>query len=246
MIRSLMVKLGYTALKAGFSLPNSEFIGRFAHQMYTRDLIKKLDVNVVIDVGASLGWYSKHLRMMGYYKQILSFEPVPEDYASLVNMAKDDPAWQTFNMALGKSNGTAEFNVIRSTDSGTVYSSFLTHVEQKTDRKEVVTIKRLDDVLTEALVGVDNPRIFLKVDTQGFDLEVVGGAEKYLDKVVALQSEISVDPEYEGMPHYTQSLEYYESLGFSLMDLFIVNRTDYKGILEYDCVMARKEELLKK
>jgi FkbM family methyltransferase len=245
-MRSLLVKLGYAALKAGFNLPHSSFIERFSEQAYMRDLIQKLDINVFIDVGASIGWYSRHFRMMGYDKHLLSFEPVPEDYASLSKMAAGDPLWQTFNMALGRKNGTAEFNVIRSSDSGTVYSSFLTSIDQEIDRVENVQVKRLDEVLDEALANVKNPRIFLKVDTQGYDLEVFAGIEKHMVNVVGMQSEISVDPIYEGMPHYTQALEHYESLGFSLMNLFIVNRTDYKGILEYDCVMARKDELLKK
>jgi hypothetical protein len=38
-------------------------------------------------------------------------------------------------------------------------------------------------------------------------------------------------------------LDYYESLGFSLMNLFTVNRTTKQSILEYDCLMARLDEL---
>jgi hypothetical protein len=60
---------------------------------------------------------------------------------------------------------------------------------------------------------------------------------------VGLQSEISVTPIYANMPHYTQALDYYESRGFSLLNLFIVNRTAEGSILEYDCIMARSSEL---
>jgi hypothetical protein len=56
---------------------------------------------------------------------------------------------------------------------------------------------------------------------------------------VGIQSEISVIPLYEGMPHYTESLACYEQFGFALMNLFVVNWTPDGRVVEYDCVMAR-------
>lgn len=44
------------------------------------------------------------------------------------------------------------------------------------------------------------------------------------------------------MPQYTHASEYYESLGFSLMNLYIVNRAGLGGVLEYDCLMARVDQ----
>ncbi|MFO1155450.1 MAG: hypothetical protein U1E43_01125 [Rhodospirillales bacterium] len=90
---------------------------------------------------------------------------------------------------------------------------------------------------------IEQPCLFLKVDTQGYDLEVIKGAAGVMQHIVGLQSELSVMPIYKDMPHYTQCLEYYESLGFSLMHLALVNRTRQGNILEYDCLMARVPEL---
>ncbi|PYP71943.1 MAG: hypothetical protein DMD41_10655 [Gemmatimonadetes bacterium] len=56
-----------------------------------------------------------------------------------------------------------------------------------------------------------------------------------------LQSEISVNPIYEGMPNYLETLAFDESLGFTLMTLFPVGRTGYGNIIEYDCLMGRKK-----
>jgi hypothetical protein len=42
--------------------------------------------------------------------------------------------------------------------------------------------------LPELLADVPDPRIFLKMDTQGFDLEVFAGVGKYLEKIVGLQA----------------------------------------------------------
>ena len=62
---------------------------------------------------------------------------------------------------------------------------------------------------------------------------------RYFEKILGLQSEVSVVPLYDGMPHYTKSLETYERLGFGLVDLFVVNRTKEGHVMEYDCIMER-------
>jgi hypothetical protein len=80
------------------------------------------------------------------------------------------------------------------------------------------------------------------MDTQGFDLEAFKGAAAVHSHVVGLLSELSVQPLYAGMPHYTEALTHYESAGFELMDVFVVNRTRSGAVLEYDCLMARAEE----
>lgn len=247
MIRDAIVRLGYAALRAGVRPPRAKLVHRFSEQAYFRGLLSRMSINCFIDVGASIGAYSEHLRLMGYDEHLLSFEPVPETYRILSGRAEGDPLWQTFNLALGRRSGVQDFNVITSKDTSTGFSSFLQPRFEGTNQASRITqvkVERLDDVLDNVLEGIREPRIFLKMDTQGYDMEVIGGIEKHLSKVVGLQSEISVTPIYDGMPHYTQSLEHYESLGFSLMKLIVVNTTKYDSILEYDCVMARTGELL--
>ena len=103
----------------------------------------------------------------------------------------------------------------------------------------MIEVKRLDSIFSDLVSGIENPRIFLKTDTQGYDIEVVRGIENRIDDIIGLQAELSVTPIYEESPHYTKSLTYFESLGFSLMNLFVVNRGKHDSILEYDCMMAR-------
>lgn len=112
-----------------------------------------------------------------------------------------------------------------------------------TEKRDMIEIRRLDGIFDEILEPVARPRVFLKIDTQGFDVEVMKGAAGCMERILGLQSEVSVVPIYDGMPHYTEALAYYESCGFSLMNLFIVSRTGKQNILEYDCLMARLDEL---
>jgi hypothetical protein len=94
-------------------------------------------------------------------------------------------------------------------------------------------------VLDELAAEGSFRNIFLKLDTQGFDAEVFKGLGSRLDDVRVLQSEISLIPIYENMPHWTESIALYESAGFGVAGMFPVN-WDAGRVVEYDCLLTRK------
>lgn len=107
--------------------------------------------------------------------------------------------------------------------------------------KEDVEVHTLDDVFPELTKGIEQCRPFLKLDTQGFDVEVVKGAQNCIGKMLGLQSELAVRQLYEGAPSYLDALAYYTSLGFTPKDFYTVasDGTDMTA-LEVDCVMVRQ------
>lgn len=244
MFRKAMTRLGFAALRLGLTVPAFQLSERFYELAYLRDILNRLRVNVVFDVGANKGWYSKHVRMMGYEGEIFSFEPIAADCQAIRQLAQGDPKWHVCGYALGAEDTERAFNIVTGGDSTTVLSSFL---EPRTASgamtSETVRLVRLDAVAPGLLAKIDRPRIFLKIDTQGFDLEVLKGARATLPQCVGMQSEISVTPIYHGMPHYTKALDLYEQCGFRLMNLFVIKRAAKQSVLEYDCIMARLEEL---
>jgi len=76
------------------------------------------------------------------------------------------------------------------------------------------------------------------MDTQGYDLEVFRGASSIMKNLVALQSEVSQKPIYQGMPRWTESINEYEQSGFRLAGLFPVFRDGFQYI-ESDCLMVK-------
>jgi FkbM family methyltransferase len=238
LIKSILVQGGYGAVARGMRMPRAKVFADLRQWGRLMDLIKALEINVFLDVGANKGFFSKHLRMSGYRGRLLSFEPILEDYRRIEILAKGDADWIVSDLALGAENGSRDFKVIIS-DGETVLSSFLQLKGQPAFRSFSAKIRRLDCILGDMMGDIKNPRIFLKMDTQGFDSEVFAGASGWMDRIFGIQSELSVIPLYDGMPHYTDSLNRYEASGFKLMDLFVVNRMPNSAILEYDCLMAR-------
>ncbi len=207
------------------------------------NLFKTLDINCVLDVGGNVGQYAMMLRKTGYEGRIISFEPVSETFKILSEHAKDDPAWDVYNFALGEKDEEKVINVTASSD----FSSFLDPSDYAKDayagsskilEKETVKIKTLDDCVNEIIPDITASNIHLKLDTQGYDLQVVKGASDTLPFIKSLQSEVSVTPVYDETPDYIESIVAYRALGFEVTGMYPVSRDRMSQILiEFDCVM---------
>ncbi len=228
------------ALRAGFELtPLPAKSERLA--IHLERLFKKLDINCVLDVGANQGQYGRFLREWGYQGDIISFEPVTADFSMLEIAAKNDVKWQTYQLALGEREGTADIHVT----SDSLFNSFLTPNDfikgqgLSVNHMETVQIRPLDVVLEPLLAKLERPQLYLKLDTQGYDHVVLAGGEMALDKVAALQIELSVKPVYEQMPYYLDSIALLERAGFEVTGLFPIARDNALRVIEFDCVMVQ-------
>jgi FkbM family methyltransferase len=222
------------------------------HQTVERHLAHLLDryeVDLVLDVGANLGQFARTLRAVGYTGWIVSFEPVSATFARLSTELAADPRWRGRQLALGREPGRAEIKVLSNSD----LSSFRTPHERALARhprefamtqREEVTIATVDDLLPGILEETGARRVFLKMDTQGFDLEVFRGALRSLASVCGVMSELSFDPIYEDIPRFDQALLAYMAEGYRLTGLYPVlrNREDLT-VIEFDGVLVRPATL---
>jgi FkbM family methyltransferase len=178
---------------------------------------------------------------------VASFEPIPALVEKLRREAKADPRWIVEGCALGSSPGTQTFNVM----AGSEFSSFLSPMEDhtglfgganKVTQTVEVDVKVLDDVIPRLRKERGVRNIYLKLDTQGFDLEVLKGAGQSLASVSGLQSEMSVRPIYANMPRYGDVISYLEQRGFVMSGMFPNNAGHFPLLIEFDCYMFRPQE----
>jgi FkbM family methyltransferase len=254
LIRAALGLVGVEAVR----LPGRErrllFMGRRTRREVGPDLLlheqlkrlfERYAIDCVLDVGANTGQYAIELRHAGYRGRLLSFEPVPHLCERLRAAAAGDPAWSIHPIALGPRTGIAELNVTRH-DVFTSFREPLPFAGQRfgeateVARRERVAVRRLEDVLDELFGGGPPPRCFLKMDTQGYDLEVFAGLGRWAERVIGLQSEVAAIPLYTGMPRMADAIARYEAAGFELTGLFPVSRDEPTGrVIEFDCVMVR-------
>lgn len=209
-----------------------------------REVLLSLKTNVVLDVGANEGWFAWQLRQIGFEGEIHCFEPLKAECEKIRAKANGDKKWHVHPYALGEKEEVREFNQITSADDTTTLSSFLTLKDdyQFPTTSEALQIRCLDEVLPGIIGHIPSPRIFLKMDTQGFDLEVWKGARNSRSQIVGLQSEIAVQPLYANMTPYTSSLETFHNDGYRLVSLWEVRRTEAGTLLEYDCILKKAAE----
>lgn len=215
-------------------------------ERHLSEVLRTQKINCVIDVGANQGQYGRMLRRAGYRGRINSFEPVWENFEVLAQRAEKDDKWFVHQTALGRRCATA--SILRTRDSA--LASFLppsalaaTMFQDGAEvcGQEKVPVTRLDELMDVLHRDQPSPRIFLKMDTQGYDLEVFAGSSGCLEQIHGLQSELSVLPLYEGMPDYIAALREYRRYGFEVTGFYPVFRSKPTLVLgEIDCVMVRR------
>ncbi len=211
---------------------------------HLRALFAARGVDAAVDVGANRGQYYRFLRHhVGFRGPVLSVEPIEALAGDLARRSRFDPHWRVERCALAASGGSASLNVMARPVFSSLRAPDHSASGQFADknvvaRTETVPVRRLDELAGGS--AVSGQRLYLKLDTQGYDLEVLRGAAATLPRVVALQSELSFVPLYEGMPSWQESIGFITSLGFAVSGFFSVTRDASLRLLEADCVFVRQ------
>ena len=208
-------------------------------------LLKRFGVNLVLDVGANVGQYGEEMRAVGYKGRTVSFEPLSREFHRLTQRAKRDNLWETVNCALGESDGTAEIHVSGNSVSSSLLGILPRHLRSAPTsaytKTETIRIAKLDSVFRDHSQAGD--RVLLKLDTQGYEYQVLQGATASLPYIVGLQIEMSLVPLYEGEKRFSEMVPYVTSLGFSLMSIEPVFRDSATGqMLAVDGTFYRDEK----
>jgi FkbM family methyltransferase len=213
LVQNLFQRLGWDVRRTAY--PSSEEV------VLTR-FLSVARPSAVFDVGANVGQYGLSLRKCGFTGRIVSFEAIPSVHAKLSAVAAADRNWTVAPCcALGRAPGQARINLARNSVSSSLLPMRDAHLQAEPDSKyvgsESVPVERLDDI-AQSLLPRDR-RLFLKVDTQGYEEEVLAGAGRVLESVSAMQLELSLVPLYQGAPSLRRILELCEGLGFQLHGL---------------------------
>jgi FkbM family methyltransferase len=240
MSSSIRQRLFDLAQKFGYTIVPNWRLGRHPQTVYLQKLFNHLAVDCVLDVGANQGQYRDFLREeVGFNGTIVSFEPIPQHVEAMRRRGGSDPRWLIEGCALGATSGTATFNVMAST----TFSSFLSPTHTATKRFEAsnevrerieVPVKTLDEVLPGIVQKTGVKSVYLKLDTQGFDLEVIKGAPQSLKNVRALQTEASVKPIYVGMPDFSVISSTLSAQGFEPSGIYPNNEGHFPLLIEFD------------
>jgi FkbM family methyltransferase len=182
-------------------------------------VLARFGISCVLDVGANRGQYGAMLRAWGYRGRIVSFEPLADAHSALSQRAGADPGWEVApRLALGERNGEVEIAVSAESHMSSILpqSSLLEEISPSSAviGGETVPLRRLDGVVGSYLTADD--RVFLKIDTQGYEARVLVGAGELIERLFGIQLEMSLVPIYQGEQDFRTTLDVLAAAGFEL------------------------------
>jgi FkbM family methyltransferase len=210
----------------------------YRHIEVAIELIKKnnLENLTIIDVGGATGDVALMFSKSFPYATIHSFEPIFKSFSKLQEKAKDNQNIQPHHFALGAKKDNFKINVAERITSSSLFEinteigdSFFSE-NLKLNRHEEINVRVLDDEL-----GNDSEVSLIKLDVQGFELEVLKGAVNTLKKTHFILTEVMNHDFYKGAPLYFEIDHFLRENNFELFDIIPSIRREGK-LMEWDII----------
>ncbi|MBN1121745.1 MAG: FkbM family methyltransferase [Anaerolineae bacterium] len=235
------------AREAGFS--RREAVKIASHRSSRDAFIKLTHVpgeigGVIVDVGANRGQLIEIAMQRFRPQKIVGIEPLPGAFAELQKKWGENPAVRLFQCAAGATNKPVELQVSHHDQASSVLP-IRTDDDLLFDQRDVslshvirVEQRRLDDILREAGIGQID---LLVLDVQGYELEVLRGAEDSLQNTETIMLEVSFYPQYETQSLFWNVHNYLHEKGFVLRWLGDYQTTSDGVILQADAVYVNRD-----
>ncbi|WOO40811.1 FkbM family methyltransferase [Rubellicoccus peritrichatus] len=168
------------------------------------------DLQIIFDIGANEGQTVFAMRKQFPQAKIHAFEPVAETFSRLKENTKNLPDLITENIALGDTTRTQEIALHKNSHINSLRSIKPSNDNTKTESISVVT---LDEYCSKnGIKKID----LLKIDTEGFEIEVCKGAAKTLKEATIpfILAEVDFRNERSGHTPYCELSQYLAPYGF--------------------------------
>ncbi len=202
-------------------------------------------INMVFDIGANEGQFAREIREQGYTGKIVSFEPLSSARKKLLSFASADPNWEVHDqLAIGDQDGEIEIHIAGNSVSSSVLPMLESHSSAAVGSayidSERVPICKLDSVAKQYMTP--ESKLFIKIDTQGFESQVLDGARESLQQARGIHCELSLVPLYDGQRLWREIVDRLDAEGYMLWALlkgFTDPRTDQ--YLQMDGIFLRRD-----
>jgi FkbM family methyltransferase len=180
-----------------------------------------LHLDTVLDVGANIGQFGSALRASGFGGRIISCEPLTDAFGQLERRSRHDPAWTIRHLAVGAEPGTLVINIAGNSFSSSLLPMTRAHADAAPG-SDFVGSQPVDVTTVAQLVrelDVDPARAMLKIDTQGYEAQVLDGAGGLVGQFAAVALELSFVPLYEGQQLFDELVGRLRGAGYTLYGL---------------------------
>lgn len=146
--------------------------------------LQELEIKTVLDVGANTGQFVNMINKILPGVKIYSFEPVKESFEILKQLENNYNNLKAFNFALGSDSREQTIFKNEFLPSSSLLSMTQVHKNifpyTRESESETIFIKTLDSISNQI---VFQTKVLLKVDVQGFEINVLKGAISSLSNI---------------------------------------------------------------
>lgn len=200
------------------------------HRPFFETMVYPLGITTILDIGANDGNFAKDMAARFPKATIHSFEPLADCYARLETLSKEIPQIIPHNYALGAEGGETEIERNSFHPSSSLLPMTRLHEtlypKARGTVKERIAIARLDEVAQD--LSLSDP-LFVKIDVQGFERDVIRGGSATLKKASLIVVETSYLPLYESAPLFHETVALLAALGQSYMGAYQVHHSNRTG-----------------
>jgi FkbM family methyltransferase len=169
-----------------------------------------LAIRSVADIGASDGRWTRECMTVYPTATYTLIDPLMENEASLRAFCSERPQCRYWLGALGKEEGRLSLYV-----HGDQSSAYLSKEYGRHPRE--IRMSTLDTLLAEG--HLESPPDMIKLDVQGYELDVLRGAEKSLSTASLVLAELSFQPIYQAQPLADELICFLSQKKFKILDI---------------------------
>jgi len=188
---------------------------------YIVKTLKNFKIDLLIDVGSNEGQFAKKIIEFGYTNQIISFEPIKSIHKKLYENSKKYKNWTSKRLGFGKINSLKSINISQNSVSSSILQIKKIHTEiephSKFVGKEKIRIIKLDNFLNKKKFS--KKKIFLKIDTQGYEKNIILGSKKVLKQISCIMLELSLTPLYKNEASFFEMVNLLKKFGFKIWSI---------------------------
>jgi FkbM family methyltransferase len=225
-------------LKKIINLGHGQRAGRDDMEAALQHLVDKgFRPKVVVDIGSAKGYWTLNAAWRWKSAEFFMIDPLAESEPDLKKIC-EDPRFHYILSAVGKEPGELLMNVTPDCDG----SSLLEFPNPVADRQRRVPIETLDRLIESGRI---KPPQFVKLDVQGFEMNVLEGGAKLFESAEVFIIEVNFFEFMPGCPRVQDIITYMAGRGFYPFDFAGFLRRPHENDLgQADIVFVRKDSPL--